>query len=253
MNIITRTSPHPPAPATTTELADIMNDPSVAPGAGEALKLGEMYADAQHGMRRVVALGWYCFELKNRLPHGQFLPWVEKHCPQISDRSVNAYMELTKHVLEACGCQIRSTLRIFHGGQFLLLADQDISPEARELKGKICAILDGKSQRQLRLAFKDPRPAGGDRTPRNEKGEHLQSPRRPDAQIQQELWERESRAWLGETKRALENALASPLDDAHRWDLADNDTLYDLRELLQAVHSGVKDSISRRKQLLLKR
>lgn len=129
-----------------------------------AERLRELYDDAQNGMRRVIALGMYCFELQeSNLKHGEFGPWVEKHCPQISYRSIRNYMQLTKGVLDACGVQIGSALPICHGGEILLLPDAQIPDESRKLRGQICELIDGKTQRQLLLEFKSDKTAKPER------------------------------------------------------------------------------------------
>lgn len=144
-----------------------------APGAAEGAQLAELYREAQSGLRRVIALGIFCYEIKSKLRHGQFQDWLAKNCQQISYRSVEQYMQLTRDVLGACGLtmadlearfQIRSTLRICHGGEFLLLPDAEVPPETRALRAKIFEIIDGKSARQLCWEFRSAEPTqlGGD-------------------------------------------------------------------------------------------
>lgn len=125
-----------------------------APGATEAARLQELYDAAQNGMRRVIALGLYCFEIKSKLKHGEFYPWLAEHLPDVSARTIRAYTQLTRDTLEAAGFQIRSALRISLGGEILTLPTDEVTGESAALRDKICAIVDGKTQRQLMLEFK---------------------------------------------------------------------------------------------------
>ncbi len=121
--------------------------------------LRALYKDAQTGLRRVVAFGLYCFNVKAALPHGQFLPWLKTHCPDIAPRTVSSYTQLTSNVLDACGIkvadylQIGSTLPICRNGKFLLMAEKKVPEAVKSLREKICSLVDGKSQRQLLLEF----------------------------------------------------------------------------------------------------
>ena len=75
-----------------------------------------LYHDAHDGIRRVVALGLFCLEVKTRLPHGQFRDWLQQWVSPIDSRiklaSLDAYMGITKNVLTECGFQISSALEI---------------------------------------------------------------------------------------------------------------------------------------------
>jgi hypothetical protein len=126
-----------------------------------AAQLKAFFAEAQNGMRRVVALGMFCYHLKEQLKHGQFQPWLAAACPDISYRSLASYMRLTRSVLEACGIKtiaaFSKKLRALHfsnGSEILLLPDADVPAEAKPLREKICSLIDGKSARQLFLEFK---------------------------------------------------------------------------------------------------
>jgi len=151
--------------------------PSLIDGhdAATAKQLLKFYTDAQTGMRRVIALGLFAWEVKEqKLKHGQFGAWLATHCPKLvttdtttgkakPSRALQSYMELTKGVLEAEGYTIEKYLahisnahamRICQGGKYLLLPDKKLPEEARELKAKICDLVDGKTKRQLFAEFK---------------------------------------------------------------------------------------------------
>lgn len=119
-------------------------------------------AEAQNGLRRVVALGLFCIEIKeNQLKHGQFQPWLQAHCPDISYRSLAAYMQLTRSVLEKCGFKTLEAyfskvqnLHFCHGGEILLLPEHKIPDAAKPIRSLIFEVIDGKSTHQLMLEFK---------------------------------------------------------------------------------------------------
>jgi hypothetical protein len=122
--------------------------------------LRQLYLEAQQGLRRVVAFGLYCYEIKERLKHGQFGPWLKENCPDISWRAARRYMELSRGVLEVAGLSINdfgktATCGQFaHRGEFLLLPDAKIPESLRPVREKICRLIDGKSARQLFFEFK---------------------------------------------------------------------------------------------------
>lgn len=123
-------------------------------------RLKEMVAEAQNGLRRVVALGLFCFEIKSKLKHGQFQPWLQTNCPDISLRSLKSYMQLTAGVLQKCKINLKAflakgqSLPISHSGEILSLPDAKVPEEAKPIREKICSIIDGKSQSQLFFEFK---------------------------------------------------------------------------------------------------
>jgi hypothetical protein len=119
-----------------------------------ASHLKSLCDEARNGLRRVVALGLFCFKIKADLPHGQFQPWLDQHCPDISYRSLASYMQLTDGVLKKCGVSKVQSLHFCHGGEFLLLPDAKVPDEARPLRKKIFEIIDGKTAHQLMLDFK---------------------------------------------------------------------------------------------------
>jgi hypothetical protein len=159
-------------PVTTTKALITLND---GHDQAAAKRLNKLFHDAQIGLRRVVALGLFAWELKERrLKHGQFGPWLAAHCPKLStidsvtgkakpSSALSTYMSLTQGVLESTGFTVEKYLNhisnsqqmgICHGGNYLLLPDKKLPEEAKSLKQKICELVDGKTQRQLFLEFK---------------------------------------------------------------------------------------------------
>lgn len=141
-----------------------------------AKQLSKLYSDAQNGMRRIVALGLFAWEIKEtRLKHGQWGAWLAAHCPNLArvdtetgkakaSTALSSYMDLTKNVLEQVGfttverylAHISNSRQagICRGGKFLLLPDKKLPEEVRPLKEKICTLIDGKTQKQLITGFK---------------------------------------------------------------------------------------------------
>jgi hypothetical protein len=140
-----------------------------------AKELTKRFSDAQSGMRRIVALGLFAWEIKEtKLKHGQWGAWLSAHCPKLTriDQATNqpkpstalsGYMDLTRGVLDNLGFTVEKYLAhisnsrlpgICQGGKYLLLPDKKLPAEVLPLKEKICSLVDGKTQRQLFLEFK---------------------------------------------------------------------------------------------------
>ena len=145
-------------------------------------QLKTLHTEAQIGLRKVVALGLFCFELKEvHLKHGQFGPWLQECAPELCKlhskskaphpSSVLARsMSLTEGVLKAVGGSVRGALAklnphqtglsyppqggICHGGELLLLSNDQVPEAAKQLHGKICSMIDGKTAKQLFFEFK---------------------------------------------------------------------------------------------------
>ena len=148
--------------------------------------LKQLVHEAQQGLRKVVAVGLHCYLIKSKLKKGAFKPWLAENCPELSYRSLAAYMQLTGNVLEFVGFTINdflqkcSALHFSHPGEILLLPDGSIPKEANPLREKICTLLDGKSYRQLFLEFK-----GADEV----NGELIEKGTTGDKQWERWMWE----------------------------------------------------------------
>lgn len=87
-------------PASNLEIVDAPS--AVAPSTENlnalANEINETHAVAKsHAQLAVVfaiRTGILCERAKDSIPHGQFGPWLAKHCPQISDRTAQNYMRL---------------------------------------------------------------------------------------------------------------------------------------------------------------
>jgi N6-adenosine-specific RNA methylase IME4 len=56
-------------------------------------------ASAKRCMEHAIAAGELLIQAKDQMPHGQWLPWLEKHCG-VTTRSAQNYMKLAKHRTE---------------------------------------------------------------------------------------------------------------------------------------------------------
>ena len=132
-----------------------------SPGKAEAEHLVRLYRDAQDGIKRIIALGLFCLEIKARLPHGQFEAWIKKHvdhdASDVGFKSLERYTTLTRKVLEDCGFQIPTAVGICDSpSRALMLPAADVPQQAKSFVAKITDAIEGKSLRQLEFDYKTP-------------------------------------------------------------------------------------------------
>ena len=58
---------------------------------------GKATASAINALEHAVKAGRLLIEAKGAVDHGKWLPWLKANCPEISDRTVQAYMQVAKH------------------------------------------------------------------------------------------------------------------------------------------------------------
>lgn len=98
--------------------------------------------------KKAVWLGMFLNFVKQRgkedksIPHGEFLPWLEKNYPDAPARTCNTYMALASGVCEKGKFEIRQFSGFAHCG---------------DLPKSVEAIVEGKTQSQLFLEFKQTR------------------------------------------------------------------------------------------------
>jgi len=142
----------------------VIKIPTLIGGNDEAVKkqFGDLFADAQSGMRRVITFGIFALGVKlTQLKHSQFGDWVKGNFGESAYRTVRSHMQLTESTLEACGIkqlkpifQNGSALPISKCGDFLMLPEAKVPEPLKPLREKICNIVDGKSARALFTEFK---------------------------------------------------------------------------------------------------
>jgi len=149
--------------------------PKLAFGRDEdvAEQLRSLHTDAQTGLRRVVAFGLFCFEIKmRRLKKGEFGKWLHAHAPEFAredsktgewkaSSTLSSWMGITGSVLKKMHLTVgeyldkanSQNLGIAHGGEILLLPEPKVPQSCRKLREEICDIVDGKTAHQLMLEF----------------------------------------------------------------------------------------------------
>jgi hypothetical protein len=143
-----------------------------------AKRFGELFEDAQNGLRRIVTFGLFALETKLvHLKHGQFGDWVKGRFGEGAYRSVRSHLQLTESTLEACGIkklkpifQNGSALPISKHNDFLLLPDAKVPEALKPLRDKICSIVDGKSARALFTEFKQAEDMEDDKPLKSKRG-----------------------------------------------------------------------------------
>lgn len=152
--------------------------PKLKSGNDEAVaeKFNQLYDDAQTGMRKIIALGLMAWHIKeNELKHGEWGAWLYAHKPDLCrldsetgkpkpTSQLNGYMDLAKGALEKVGIPTLQkyfaeaakfpTIGNMPSGGFLLLHEANVPAEAKPLREKICALVDGKTQYALFSEFK---------------------------------------------------------------------------------------------------
>jgi hypothetical protein len=140
-------------------------------------RIDQLNTQAQAARRIDVALGLYCFELKEiHLQPGQFGKWLAENKPHLArqhtgsklwqpSRSLEAAMSIARSSLEVCGYKISDYISVLsnqiprvrgicESGQLMLLPEEKLPEEFQKLREEIFALVDGKSQRQLLSEFK---------------------------------------------------------------------------------------------------
>lgn len=124
-----------------------------------AERLSEAYKEAQKAtndaLRKVVVFGLMVIEQQAKLKHGQFLPWLTKHCPEVPQRTAYNWAATAKATI--------GLLDICHDGKFedgslvdvLCMPEEVLIDEsAKEVQRKVWELVDGSSAKQLVMGYK---------------------------------------------------------------------------------------------------
>lgn len=109
-------------------------------------RVHDLFTDAT---KRAIWMGMFLNHIKARgkedksIPHGQFGPWLEVNVPQLNRDTVATYMRLATGVCEKGKFQISDFPKFAGNGQ---------------LPPKISELVEGKTQQQLFLEFKQADP-----------------------------------------------------------------------------------------------
>ncbi len=123
-------------------------------------RLKQMNRWSKEGLRRQLAFGAELWDVKVRLPHTKFGPWLKTNCAEISWRWANVLMLSWRGALDHCKLtpegfiQIRSSFQFAHSGDLLLLEPDRIPDGLKAIRETIFGLVDGKSHRQFLLDVK---------------------------------------------------------------------------------------------------
>lgn len=109
-----------------------------------------------------IVAGLMMIERKEDCPHGEFGPWLEKYCPEIQWRTATRFMNASRSAVAAVLGKAAAD-QIGHDVQFdgaplyqILAADPStLSKEARDVQNQFKDFLQGKTQHQLLLDWKE--------------------------------------------------------------------------------------------------
>lgn len=115
--------------------------------------LRHLLKDADDGFRRVVKVGLYIEWIAANLARGQLMPWLEAHCPDVSQRTIYNWRSLAKNLCEWSGLKFASLANLpMAGDQLLELPPEKLPPQLRESRQKMEEALSAsKTAKQLFL------------------------------------------------------------------------------------------------------
>jgi len=118
-----------------------------------ANRLRELVKDADDGFRRVVKVGLYIEWIAANLKHGQLMPWLAAHAPEVSERTIYNWRSLAKNLCEWAGLKFASLANLQVSGDKLLDCPKDeLSPQLAKARDKMeQALSESSSAKQLFL------------------------------------------------------------------------------------------------------
>lgn len=102
------------------------------PGEAEASEIRRLYQIANGGIKAFVLMGFRLIDVKARLPHGQYMVWVEKNLPDLSHRQIHKSRQIAETIALRLGW-----------------ANWNHGSNLNELPAEVCELIDGKSARAL--------------------------------------------------------------------------------------------------------
>ena len=125
--------------------------------AAVAEQLHKLVTEANDGLRRILAAGFFIECIAGELRHGQLGPWLEAHCPHVGQSTVYRWRELARNVAREAGVKIPTVGILegaFQGGNFLTLSTDELPNELFEARARIDEIITGKTAMQLYFELK---------------------------------------------------------------------------------------------------
>ena len=135
-------------PAITDPILPFANDAEVAD------QLRAFIKEASDGLKRIIIAGLFIERIASQLKHGQLMPWVEAHCPDVSWRTVCRWRELARGVMDAIGIKSDTvSLLTIPPHEILRLPISELPEDTAPIRAKMDELLEGKTARQLFLNF----------------------------------------------------------------------------------------------------
>ncbi|MEM9282105.1 MAG: hypothetical protein AAGA96_09780 [Verrucomicrobiota bacterium] len=115
------------------------------PGRRDARRLQQAYDKAIIACLQPIRLGLIAIEIKGRLGHGEFIPWLKKHCPTVTRRTVSNAMRVARW------------MRGQMGNAFPIsdLIDATEGAAGSRLANSMAELMDGRSQRDIIFAIRE--------------------------------------------------------------------------------------------------
>ena len=125
----------------------------IVPDSEASTKLRELLKDADDGFRRVVKVGLYIEWIAANLKQGQFMPWLEAHAPDVSQRSIYNWRSLAKNLCEWSNLKFASLANLPMSADKLLDAPSEkLTPQLQNVQKKMNeALAESHSAKQLFL------------------------------------------------------------------------------------------------------
>lgn len=123
---------------------EVVVETSPPPGEAEEKIIHYLYNEARQGMRAYVLMGAWLLDVKARLAHGEFLPWLGIHAAVLRKSALYNAMSMARRAAD---------LAEISNFQLLEILKEPDSEGAR----KIWALVDGQSQRRVLAEIREER------------------------------------------------------------------------------------------------
>ncbi|MGB0579064.1 MAG: hypothetical protein ACPGVU_05115 [Limisphaerales bacterium] len=104
---------------------------------------------ANGALLQVAACGLLLWEKQRTTKHGEFLPWLDQHCPEVPQRTAYRWIDTAKNLCQVLKLKPESK----HGGlplhQVLLLPGEQLDGRAAKIRQRVESRIDGRSANQL--------------------------------------------------------------------------------------------------------
>jgi hypothetical protein len=129
----------PQAKALPAEVSEI----ATAPGEAEAKQIIHYYGIANEGLRAFVRIGFILIDVKARLPHGKYIPWLDKHLGDRSRMHLHRASQIAQGIANHLGWEPQMSHAVLH---------------LKQLPDEVLNLIEGKSARSLLTELREPVP-----------------------------------------------------------------------------------------------